>query len=131
MELFRLQKLFPKRAAGRILLGAFFDHKENIEAGWVWGACFMFRRELPAQMPDGKLDEEFFMYYEDMQWCLDIRRLGYRVHFCADAEVVHLMGGSSANKEHLMAINREKFLKKNFSPIRVLFIKTLANLLRA
>src|SRR5690606_31668768 len=93
-ELLRLQKLMPRKQAGRFLLGPFFDHKENVKADWVWGAYFFFRAAILKQLPGGKLDDSFFMYNEDIQWCLDIRRLGYEVHFCAETEVVHIMEGS-------------------------------------
>jgi len=129
IELLRLQKLLPKRSAGRLLLGAFFRHDENTTADWVWGAYFMFRRELLAKMKDGKLDDTYFMYYEDMQWCMDIKRLGYEVHFCSDAEVVHLMGGSSGSKKQLMMQYESVFLEKNYSPLKIRLINTLKRLL--
>ncbi len=129
IEFLRLQKLLPSKMAGRILLGFFFDHKENLEADWVWGTYFQFRREILNQLPGGKLDEGFHMYYEDMQWCMDIRRLGYEIHFCSDAEVVHIGGGSSSDKQRYMRENHEVFLKRNYGSVHRFFIKLLERLL--
>ncbi|RYD57381.1 MAG: glycosyltransferase family 2 protein [Sphingobacteriales bacterium] len=128
-ELLRLQKFMSKASAGKFLLGAFFDHKENTTADWVWGAYYFFRSELLKHMPGNKLDETYFMYNEDIQWSLDIHRLGYEVHFCADTEVVHIMEGSGGKKSKMMIENGDLFLKKNFSPLKVVLIKKLRSLL--
>jgi GT2 family glycosyltransferase len=129
-ELLRLQKLF-KGVSGKILLGAFFDHNTNIEVDWVWGTCFLFRREILKRMPGGRLNEEFFMYSEDMQWCMDIKRQGYQIHYCADAEVIHYMGGSSGNKSELMKRNNALFLRNNFTFIHRWSIILLSKLLNS
>lgn len=125
IELLRLQKLMSRRKAGHVLLGSFFDHNENVSADWVWGAWFLFPRSILAKLPGNRLDDTYFMYYEDMQWCMDIRKLGYGVHFCADAEVVHLMGGSSASKKELMTRNGEIFLERNYSSFQIVWINRL------
>lgn len=129
IELFRFQKLLSKRIRGKILLGAFFDHKENLKVDWIWGAYFMFRKNILAELKGNRLDDSFFMYAEDMQWCLDFKRLGYEVHFCAETEVIHLMGGSSGARKILMERNNELFLKKNYSIIQRLFINVLNKVL--
>ena len=129
-ELLRLQKLFSKRRAGRILLGSFFNHNENIEADWVWGTFFMFRKSLLELLPDNKLNDEYFMYYEDMQWCMDFKKLGYKIHYCADTEVIHLMGGSSGNKIELMKENNKIFLQRNYNFIHRSIINFLDYLLK-
>lgn len=125
IEFLRLQKFMSRRSAGKLLLGAFFDHDETVQADWVWGACFIFPRKLLAELPEKKLDDQFFMYYEDMQWCMDIKRLGYEICFVADAEVVHLMGGSSARKSELMQQNGAIFMQRNYRPSEIRWIKKL------
>jgi GT2 family glycosyltransferase len=127
-ELFRLQKFIGHKKAGRLLLGAFFNQEENLKADWVWGAFFLFRKEVLDHLPGNQLDQSFFMYCEDMQWCLDIQKAGYEVHFYSGAEVVHLMGGSNASKQEMMEKNNEVFLKKNYSAG---YIKTLKFLQQA
>lgn len=123
IELLRLQKLMGRKRAGRTLLGAFFDHRETVRADWVWGAFFMFPAAVLERLPGRRLDERYFMYAEDKQWCLDIGRAGYEIHFCADAEVVHIGGGSSGNKSELMQQNERLFLDKNHSPATASFIR--------
>jgi GT2 family glycosyltransferase len=41
------------------------------------------------------LQDDIFMYAEDMQWCYEIHRIGYEIHFFAGASIVHLWGGSN------------------------------------
>src|SRR5215203_1392638 len=113
IELFRVQKLMPREMAGRILLGSFFDHNCNAKVDWIWGAFFMFRKELLQKMPGNILDDRYFMYAEDMQWCWDIKKMGYEIHFFAGSTVIHYMEGSSGPKNKLMKANGEDFLKRN------------------
>jgi GT2 family glycosyltransferase len=128
-EIFRLQKLLSRKKAGKILLGAFFDHTENAKADWVWGTFFMFKSALLKVLPGNKLDETFFMYCEDVQWCWDFKKLGYEVHYCANAEVIHLMGGSSGDKKNLIQKNTEIFMQKNYGKLHWNAIKFLQKLL--
>ncbi len=130
IELLRLQKLMSKAAAGRMFLGAFFNHRENIRADWVWGAYFMFPRKVLGRLAGGQLDQSFFMYFEDMQWCMDIKKLGYEIHFCADAEVVHLMEGSSGKKNEMMYKNGLLFLEKNYNRWERYWIQKIGTLLK-
>ncbi|TGD82985.1 glycosyltransferase family 2 protein [Hymenobacter wooponensis] len=128
-EILRLQKLVPKSISGEILLGAFFDHQKTVKADWVWGAFFMFSASILNQLPGQKLDDKFFMYYEDMQWCWDIKKLGYEIHFFADAEVVHLMGGSSGAKNEMMLKNEQIFMKSNYGYLHRVMIRLVNKLL--
>jgi len=130
IELLRLQKFLSGQKAGKLLLGAFFDHKSTVPADWVWGTYFLFRRSILDQLPGHKLDDTYFMYFEDMQWCMDIRKLGYDIHFFAGAEIVHLMGGSSGAKNEMMLKNEALFLQRNYTPRQIYWIKKLENWLR-
>ena len=61
---------------------------------WVTGACLLVRRA--AAEGAGLLDERYFMYEEDVDFCAALRARGGRVIFTPDAEVVHLRGRSFA-----------------------------------
>ena len=130
IELFRLQKLWSKEKRGRVLLGAFFDHKTAIISDWVWGTFFMFKRDLLKQLPEGKLSKTFFMYGEDRQWCMEFRKLGYEVGYEPRAQVIHLMGASNGEKEKWIKENEEKFLQLYYPLAEQLLIKFMNRLLR-
>jgi GT2 family glycosyltransferase len=59
---------------------------------WVTGACLLVRR--PDAEAVGLLDERFFLYTEDVDFCASIRARGGRVLFTPAAEIVHLRGRS-------------------------------------
>ncbi len=60
------------------------------EADWVSGACLMVRRETVEQV--GLLDERFYVYAEEADWCYRIRSAGWKVYYVPHAQVVHLEG---------------------------------------
>ena len=62
---------------------------------WVSGACLLVRRTDAAAV--GGLDERFFMYTEDVDFCAAIRALGRRILFTPNVEVIHLRGRSAAS----------------------------------
>lgn len=64
------------------------------EVDWVSGACMLVRRTDADAV--GFMDERYFMYAEDVDFCAAVRSRGRRVLFCPDAEVVHLRGQSRA-----------------------------------
>jgi GT2 family glycosyltransferase len=70
-----------------------FDQTRDIDVlnGWFW----MARREAASQV--GLLDEQFFMYGEDIDWCKRFHLAGWRVVFFAGAEALHYGGASSSN----------------------------------
>jgi len=96
LEAARIHKLLPSSARGRILLGPYWDYDRAIEVGWTWGTALIARREAVADA--GPLSGDFFMYGEDLEWCLRMRRCGWQVWFCPDAEVLHHGGRSAARK---------------------------------
>jgi len=62
---------------------------------WVSGACLLVRR-MDAEAV-GFLDERFFMYAEDVDFCAAIKARGRRIVFTPEVEVVHLRGRSAAS----------------------------------
>ena len=62
---------------------------------YVTGACFLVPRAALERV--GPLDERFFMYFEETDWCLRASRLGLEAWYCAEAEVVHLEGQAAAS----------------------------------
>lgn len=93
LEAFRLHKLLPQRTRGRVLLSTYWSYDEPVRLGWAWGTALIARREAVEEA--GPLSEEFFMYGEDLEWCLRVRRKGWETWFCPDAEILHYGGQSS------------------------------------
>jgi len=70
-----------------------WDHSQPKQVGWVVGAYFLIRRETMAAI--GVLDERYFLYFEEIDYCLSARRAGWGVVFFPHASVIHLGGQSS------------------------------------
>jgi N-acetylglucosaminyl-diphospho-decaprenol L-rhamnosyltransferase len=69
--------------------------KERQYPDWVSGACLLVRRADAEAV--GGLDERYFMYAEDVDFCAAIRARGRRILFTPVVEVVHLRGRSAAS----------------------------------
>ncbi len=67
------------------------DRVQDVD--WLYGAAFMARREAVAQV--GLLDEGYFMYSEELDWCRRFRDAGWRVVYLPTAQVIHYGGKSS------------------------------------
>jgi N-acetylglucosaminyl-diphospho-decaprenol L-rhamnosyltransferase len=63
------------------------------EVDWVTGAALLVRREAIEEV--GVLDEEFFMYSEELDWCKRIKDAGWQIVYLPEAQVVHHEGKSS------------------------------------
>ncbi len=99
-----LKRLFPGRFAGRTLKAATYAQTHDAE---VLSGCFMMvRREAFDQV--GPLDEDFFFYGEDTDWCKRFHDAGWRVVFLAEAEAIHFGGGSSKARPVAYYLTREK-----------------------
>jgi GT2 family glycosyltransferase len=81
-----------KRFGGFLMTDFRHDRTVDVEVlnGWFWAA----RRKAVEQV--GLLDEQFFMYGEDIDWCYRFRKAAWRVVFYSGAAALHYGGGSSA-----------------------------------
>lgn len=64
------------------------------DVDWVVGAALLIRRETYEQV--GELDEGFFMYSEELDWCRRIKAAGWRVVYFPSARIIHHEAQSSA-----------------------------------
>jgi len=90
---------------------------------WTSFACILLRRELYDAI--GPMDEGYFLYYEDVDYCRSASNAGFRVLNWPDAHVVHLRGGSSevkssqASRKRLPGYyyrSRSRYFNKFYSP---------------
>lgn len=63
------------------------------EVDWIAGACMAVRPEAIKTV--GLMDERFFLYTEETDWCLRFHQAGWRVAFFPEVRVVHLEGSST------------------------------------
>lgn len=92
-----LSKLFPKNPRFSGYLLTHIDNEKVNEVGAVSGSCMMIRNDVIAQI--GYLDERYFAYQEDTDYCFHARQAGWKVCYVPTAEVLHYggQGGSNVN----------------------------------
>lgn len=79
---------------------------ETAEVDWVMGACLLVRREAIEQV--GLMDEGYFMYSEELDWCRRIKEAGWRVVYLPTAQVIHHEGKSSEQAVTARHINFQR-----------------------
>jgi N-acetylglucosaminyl-diphospho-decaprenol L-rhamnosyltransferase len=103
-----LSRAFPKSPIfGRYNL-TYVDPDQPIEVDSVCGACLLIRRCVFERI--GMLDERFFMYGEDLDWCLRARQAGWTVRYEPSVVVQHQHGAAS----------RARALRTNFHFFRAM-----------
>jgi GT2 family glycosyltransferase len=114
-----LEKLFPSSKAVKRYLLSNHSHDEPMEVDWVSGAAMIVRREAIETV--GLLDEGYFMYCEDVDWCWRMRKAGFKVFYVPTSVITHAIGRSSDQLFVPMLLQRHKsmlrFYFKNYMPI--------------
>jgi GT2 family glycosyltransferase len=87
-----LQPYVPRRLLERYYVGDQPDDRVQ-DVDWLMGAALMARREAIERV--GPMDERFFMYSEELDWCRRFREAGWRVVYLPTAQILHHEGKSS------------------------------------
>lgn len=90
--------LRPRALRSRFLTEHTYEETDLIsdkEVEQIPGACLLTSKEVLDQV--GLLDEDFAIWFEDVEWCYRARKRGYKMRFCAAAKVEH-EGGASFEK---------------------------------
>jgi O-antigen biosynthesis protein len=110
-----LSKLFPKSRIFARYSMSYWDFGETREVDFVGGSCLIVRREAIEEV--GLLDESYFMYTEEADWCYRIRQQDWKIYYFSGAQIIHL-GGQSSRKYgssilvHLYS-SRNRFIQKH------------------
>lgn len=86
-----LSRLFPNRVYGQYRQ-ACKSAETHFEPGWVQGSCLMIRREVCEEI--GGLDDRFFLFAEEADFCERATRSGWRVAFVPQASIMHYESSS-------------------------------------
>ncbi len=108
-----LTRWLPQNRYSREYLHTDWDHTSIREVDWVSGACLLHRRVVLDDI--GGLDERFFMYCEDVDFCLRARQVGWKVHYHPGMQVLHHIGGSSRQSPVLMAVERHRSMWRYYA----------------
>ncbi|MBL7129200.1 MAG: glycosyltransferase family 2 protein [Ignavibacteria bacterium] len=109
-------ELFKKLNTKKTFM-SYWDHNELREIDWSYGAVILITREVLDKV--GYLDDRFYIYAEEMDYYLRVRKAGYKAIFLPDVEIIHLGKSSSRQRRAVMFIQNYKsfylFLKKHYS----------------
>lgn len=108
----------PQRQGG--LFSRIHKLDKPTEVDFVIGAALMVRREVIDKV--GLMDENLFFYNDDLDWCIRIRKAGYKIYLLPQIEIVHYGGYSSkrAFKRRLFVEGFRGglyFCKKHYGPL--------------
>ena len=92
-----------------------------LEVAWVSGACLLARKAMVEQV--GVLDERFFMYYEDVDWCYRARKSRWKVVSILGEAIRHQRGGAARRvppeeTAGRVITSRLRFFRKHYSRAR-------------
>jgi len=126
-----LTKLFPRNRYSSQYLMTDSDRAQSMEVDWVIGACLMTRRQVLEEV--GPLDEGFFMYAEDVDWCYRMRQAGWKVVYEPSAKVMHHYEKSARKAPYRMTVERHmsmwRFYRKHYSKgIALLDVATMVGI---
>jgi hypothetical protein len=89
-----LGRIFPRSRTVASHLMRDFDHRAERPVDWVLGGCMLVRRDALTRC--GPMDERFFLYFEDVDWCTRMWRSGFEVLYTPAARFVHRHRRASA-----------------------------------
>jgi hypothetical protein len=105
-----LRWLFPKKFPGKET-----NYSEPVEVDSVIGACMMVRQAALEQV--GLLDEDYFLFLEETDWCYRMKKAAWKVYHVPQAEVYHFQGKSAGTARRGARVefyrSRYLFFRKN------------------
>lgn len=115
-----LDTIFPSSAFFGKRLMKYWPHNEIRDVDMMNGCFLLVRREALEQV--GKLDEQFFMYGEDIDWCKRFHDKKWKLRFFPDATITHFGGASSANAPVRFYLEMQRanllYWKKHHPPVK-------------
>ncbi len=130
VEALFLDRLFPgTRIFGRHK-EAYADEREPREVEYVQGSCMIVRSDVVAKV--GGLDEKFFMYFEEVDWCKRMRDAGWKVYVCPDAVITHFANAELGHYDERRLTHYHRslvlFYRKHYSLLRIAGLRLLLTL---
>ena len=121
------------------LVGALFLHRRlTVQSGgpdtrgvdWVQSSAMLVRREAAAEI--GYLDPEFFVYYDECDFCLRLAAAGWKTLYVPDARAIHhdqLATDLSAGLPRIVEFhrNRDRFMRKHHSAAAAFAVRVLTS----
>ncbi len=96
--------------------------KQAAETAYAHGAAMMVPRTVMEKV--GQWPDAFFLYYEELDWCAQIKRAGYQIYVLPSAKIYHkeslTIGAESPLKVFYLNRNRVLFMRRNYSFLQLI-----------
>jgi GT2 family glycosyltransferase len=113
-----LSKLFPKLRLFSKYNMTYVNPEACVEVDALSGSCMLVRRQAINQV--GLLDEDIFMFGEDIDWCWRIKQANWKIYYLPQAVVYHTHGASSRLRPIRATIDLHRgmavFYRKHLAP---------------
>jgi len=107
-----LTRLFPANPWSRRYLLTDWNHDTPRDVDWVSGACMCASRAAIDAV--GPMDDGFFMFNEDVDWCRRMNQAGWKVTYVPAAVVVHHIGASRTRVSPKVIVERHRGMIRYF-----------------
>lgn len=120
-----LDKRWPSSKLFGYRLMSYWDHRTSRNVQTLSGCCMMVRRETVEQV--GLLDERFFIYAEDVDWCKRLQDAGWTLRYCAEAQIVHFGHQSTQSLPWVVeaAVSRYRYYLKHYGMVQALVFRAV------
>jgi len=122
-----ISRIFPKSKLFAGYTQGWKDLNTTHEVDAIEGAFMMIPREIGEKV--GWWDEDYFFYGEDLQFCYNIQKLGYKIYYVGEKNIMHIGGASSGIKKKTANITKEnvdskiRLQKARFNAMRIFYRK--------
>ena len=110
LEKFRIVKMLPKSLLEKIYLSFYYKYEKSTFCDGVIGAFYLFPKSNLLYFEDQLLPNNFFMYYEEMDWSMCFKEKGLKCYSYIDTYIIHIGGASSPSKELSYKV-KDRYLK--------------------
>lgn len=123
----KLHKIMKNKRKYGAYTASYLGEDEIGEVDALTGAFMMIPRAVIDKV--GMLDEEFFMYGEDIDWCYRIKEAGYKIMYYPKEKIIHYKGSSSKKKKAKTTYEFHRamilFYRKHYNDKYNIFVKIL------
>lgn len=116
--LLKVPHLLPNLSVFKKYLAKDFDYEEPAEVDQIMGAFFWLRKEVLEKV--GLLDEGFWIWFEEVDYCRRLHNSGWKIGYNPDAEIIHHFGQSfkqrlGLEKQKIFNHSLSRYFKKHHS----------------
>jgi N-acetylglucosaminyl-diphospho-decaprenol L-rhamnosyltransferase len=127
VETLFLDRLFPMSRLFGSHRELYADPTAARQVDYLQGSCLIVKKEAVERI--GGLDEGFFMYFEETDWCFRMKEAGGEIWYTPDASVIHFGGGTFGHYDERRLVHfytsLKRFFEKHHSPSGLLAVRLL------